>query len=241
MPAPATMRDLGGAARRHPACCGMTHTDAVEDALRTLFVLTGRGVPVGTSLLAAELSVTAPTMSTMLKRLEEHGLVTRGGDHGAELTEHGARHAREVVRRHRLLEAYLTTALGVPWDEVHHEADVLEHVISDALLDRIDALLDHPTLDPHGDPIPSPNRQHVEAWGDRLDLVEEGTRFRVERVYDRDSAALRYLAELGIQPGASVVVGAREPFGGPIWVSVGPLRHALGERLAGLVHGREER
>lgn len=241
MSGPVTMPDAAGVSRRRPTCCGMTHTDAVEDALRTIFVLTGRGVLVGTSVLAAELSVTAPTMSAMLRRLQENGLVTRTGDHGAALTEHGATHAQAVVRRHRLLETYLATALGVPWDGVHDEADLLEHVVSDALLERIDDALDHPESDPHGDPIPSPHRHHVEAWGDRLDRVEEGTRFRVERVYDRDSAALRYLAELGIQPGTSVVVGAREPFGGPLWVCVGARRHPLGERLAGLVHGRDER
>lgn len=230
-----------GATRRHPECCAITHTDAVEDALRTVFVRAGRGDPVSTSTLASDLSVAAPTMSIMLKRLEEHGLVERTDDHRAVLTEHGARHARQVVRRHRLLEAFLARVLDVPWDEVHDEADLLEHAVSDLLLARIDAMLDHPTLDPHGDPIPSPHQQHEEAWGQRLDRAHAGTRFRIERVYDRDSAALRYLAELGMQPGTTVAVGEREPFGGPLWVSVGSRRHALGEGLAVLVHGREER
>ncbi len=227
--------------RRHPACCEVTHTDAVEDALKTIFVLAGRGAAVSTSVLAQELSVTAPTVSIMLKRLESHGLVERTGDHHlAVLTPHGARHARQMVRRHRLLETFLATVLDVPWDEVHAEAEVLEHAVSDGLLARIDNLLGHPTLDPHGDPIPAPGVAHVEAWGQRLDQVGAGVRFRIERIYDRDSAALRYLAELGVQPGVTVEVGEREPFGGPLWVSIGDRRQALGEPLAGLVHGREE-
>ncbi|GEL17301.1 metal-dependent transcriptional regulator [Pseudonocardia asaccharolytica] len=231
----------GAAERRHPSCCDLTHTDAVEDTLKTIFVLAGRGSPVSTSALAYELAVTPPTASSMLKRLEAHGLVHRTEDHLAALTAHGARHAQQMVRRHRLLEAFLAQVLHVPWDEVHAEAEVLEHAVSDRLLARIDELLGHPTLDPHGDPIPSLGGNHVESWGQRLDQVRPGTRFRVERVYDRDSAALRYLADLGVQPGVTVEMHEHEPFGGPLWLSIGGRRQALSDRLAALVHGREER
>jgi DtxR family transcriptional regulator, Mn-dependent transcriptional regulator len=224
-----------------PACCGLTHTTAVEDALRTIFVRSGRGEPVSTSALASHLGLTPPTVSTMLKRLTEHGLLERTDDHRALLTQHGRKHAQEVVRRHRLLETFLVTVLDLTWDEVHDEADVLEHAVSDRLVDRIDEVLGHPTHDPHGDPIPPPAGRHDEGWGVRLDSVATGSRFRVERVYDRDSAALRYLAGLGVRPGVIIKVGERSPFGGPLWIELNGQRCALGDPLVCLVHGREER
>ena len=224
-----------------PACCGLTHTDAVEDALRTIFVRSGRSEPVSTSALAAHLGITAPTVSTMLKRLSDHGLVERTDDHRALLTPHGRKHAEEVVRRHRLLETFLVTALDLSWDEVHDEADVLEHAVSGRLIDRIDEVLGHPTHDPHGDPIPPPAGGHDEDWGARLDSMAPGTRFRVERVYDRDSDALRYLADLGVRPGVTIEVLEHSPFGGPLWIRLDGQRCALGDPLVCLVHGREER
>jgi DtxR family transcriptional regulator, Mn-dependent transcriptional regulator len=224
-----------------PACCGLTHTKAVEDALRTIFVRSGRGERVSTSALASHLGVTPPTVSTMLKRLTEHGLLERADDHSALLTPHGHKHAQEIVRRHRLLETFLVAVLQLTWDEVHDEADVLEHAVSDRLVDRIDEMLGHPTRDPHGDPIPSPEGLHNEVWGARLDMVAPGTRFRIERVYDRDSEALRYLADLGIRPGVTIEVLERSPFGGPLWIGLNGQRHALGDPLVCLVHGREER
>lgn len=222
---------------RLPACCGLAHTPAVEDTLRTIFVRRGRGEPTSTSALAEELQVSPPTVSIMLKRLTAGGLVERTDAHAAALTPHGTSHARDVVRRHRLLETFLERVLEVPWDEVHAEADALEHAVSDRLLDRIDAHLGRPDRDPHGDPIPRDGGPG-EEWGVRLDGAEDGARFAVERVYDRDSAALRYLAGLGIQPGVRLDVVRRAPFGGPLWVRVGGIEHALGDPLVRLVHGR---
>ena len=177
----------------------------------------------------------------MLRRLTDHGLLERTDDHRALLTPHGRRHAEEVVRRHRLLETFLVTLLDLAWDEVHDEADVLEHAVSDRLIDRMDEMLGHPTRDPHGDPIPPPAGRHDEVWGARLDTVAPGTRFRVERVYDRDSGALRYLADLGVRPGVTIEVMEHSPFGGPLWIRLDGQRHALGDPLACLVHGREAR
>ncbi|MHA6792457.1 metal-dependent transcriptional regulator [Pseudonocardia bannensis] len=226
---------------RSASCCGLTYTSAVEDALRTIFVRSGRGEPVSTSTLAQALGVTPPTASVMLKRLAAHGLVDRSEGHRATLTRHGAEHARTIVRRHRLLETFLAEVLGLPWDEVHAEADLLEHAVSDRLLDRIDEILGRPERDPHGDPIPMPGGGHEEYWGTRLDTAPVGCRFLVERVYDHDDAALRHLAGLGIRPGITLEVQERQPFGGPLWVRLHGRSHALGEPLTSLVHGREAR
>jgi DtxR family transcriptional regulator, Mn-dependent transcriptional regulator len=223
---------------RVPDCCSLPHTSAVEDTLRTVFVRSGRSEPVSTSALADELHVSPPTVSIMLKRLTAGGLLRRTEHHLAVLTEHGAAHARDIVRRHRLLETFLAQELGVPWDEVHVEADVLEHAVSDRLIDRIDGHLGRPDRDPHGDPIPRDGGALGEVWGLRLDAAPAGSAFDVERVYDRDSAALRYLADLGIHPGVRIDVTERQPFGGPLWVRVGAADHPLGEPLTHLVHGR---
>ena len=231
------MEDL----RSSRACCGLAPTAPAEDALRTIFVLSGRGDPVSTSVLARHLHVTAPTVSSMLRRLAEHGLVERAEDHRASLTPHGAGHARHVVRRHRLLETFLVQVIGLAPHEVHAEADALEHAVSDRLLDRIDELLGRPAHDPHGDPIPRAGDAHVEGWGTRLDDAAVGGEFRVERVQDWDDAALRHLTELGVVPGVTLVVLERAPFGGPLWVRFDGRDHALGEPLTRLVHGQEMR
>jgi DtxR family transcriptional regulator, Mn-dependent transcriptional regulator len=231
------MEDL----RSSRACCGLAPTAPAEDALRTIFVLAGRGAPVSTSVLARHLHVTAPTVSSMLRRLAEHGLVERAEDHRASLTPHGAGHARHVVRRHRLLETFLVQVIGLAPHEVHAEADALEHAVSDRLLDRIDELLGRPAYDPHGDPIPRAGDAHVEGWGTRLDDAAVGGEFRVERVQDWDDAALRHLTDLGVVPGVMLVVLERAPFGGPLWVRFDDRDHALGEPLTRLVHGQEVR
>jgi len=218
-------------------CCGLTRTDAVEDALKAMLELTGQGLPVGTTKLAHHLGVTPPTSSAMVKRLVGHGLVERIGVRDLGLTEHGAGHARHIIRRHRLLETFLVDVLKMPWDEVYAEAELLEHAVSDVLLARIDDLLGHPRLDPHGDPIPHGAEAHVESWGQSLDDVPVGSRFQVERIHHRDGEALRYLAHLGLRPGVTVDVVERAPFGGPVWVRLDGRAHALGVPLTRLVHG----
>ncbi len=230
------MEDL----RSSRACCGLVPTAPTEDALRIIFVLSGRGDEVSTSALARHLSVAPPTVSAMLGRLAEHGLVERT-DHRASLTPHGARHARHVVRRHRLLETFLVRVVGLAPYEVHDEADALEHAVSDRLLERMDELLGRPTQDPHGDPIPRSGETHVEGWGTRLADAAIGGEFRVERVQDWDGPALAHLTEVGVVPGLTLVVLERGPFGGPLWVRFDGHDHALGEPLTRLVHGREVR
>jgi DtxR family Mn-dependent transcriptional regulator len=213
---------------------------AVEDYLRVIHGVIGSGEPVTTGGLARRLGVSSPSVSAMLKRLEGDGLVERPEGNGLRLTTAGEQLALRVVRRHRLLETLLVRALGMTWDEVHVEADLLEHAVSDRLEERMDAVLGHPTRDPHGDPIPPRSGCHREDWGTPLDSAEPGVRFRVERVSDRDSASLRYLGELGVVPGAVLEVQEQAPFGGPRWVRVGGRRHALGAPLTHLVHGTVE-
>lgn len=221
-------------------CCELDHTPVVEDYLKTIFHLDSRGV-ARTSAIAEWLGVSAPSVSAMLKRLADGDLVDRG-PRTVALTGHGRRHALRVVRRHRLLETFLAETLDVPWDEVHDEAEVLEHALSERLEERIDAHLGHPARDPHGDPIPSADGEHDESWAEPLAGAPEGAAFVVERVSDRDAGALRYLADLGIRPGATLVVGERDPYGGPLWVTVGPAgereRRPVGPPLARMVTGR---
>lgn len=210
---------------------------ATEDYLKTIYHLTARGEVVTTGHLARELGVSSPSVSAMVKRLEDGELVDRPDPRSLRLTDTGERAALRVVRRHRLLETFLFRAAGVPWDEVHAEAELLEHALSARLEERIDAALGHPTRDPHGDPIPPLDGRHHEDWGTPLDAAPAHSRFRVQRVSDRDSAALRHLGKLGIVPGAEIDVVDQEPFGGPRWVVVDGTRHALGGPLTALVHG----
>ncbi|HZG88728.1 MAG TPA: metal-dependent transcriptional regulator [Pseudonocardia sp.] len=216
----------------------VTLSRATEDYLKAIYHVAHRGEPVTTGLLAHELGVSSPSVSSMVRRLEEGGLLRREDVRSFRLTETGERAALRVVRRHRLLETFLARMLDVPWDEVHAEAELLEHAISERLEERIDAVLGHPTHDPHGDPIPPREGPHEEIWGDALDSAAPGSRFLVDRVSDRDSAALRYLGELGVFPGVVVEVDEQEPFGGPRWVRVGGHRRSLGAPLTRLVHGR---
>lgn len=216
----------------------MPPSAAVEDYLKCIFHLVNEnGARVSTTAVAQRLGVAPPSVSAMLKRLEAEDLLRRTGT-GVVLTSEGERMAVRVVRRHRLIETFLHLSLGMPWHEVHAEAEVLEHAVSERLEACIDRALGHPTRDPHGDPIPPADlHDHVEAWPAPLTAAPVGTRFRVERISDRNPEALRYLEDLGIGPGVDVVVEERSPFDGPLWVSVGDTRHAVGTTLAGLVHG----
>jgi DtxR family Mn-dependent transcriptional regulator len=209
------------------------HSEAIEDYAKSIYALARRsGGPVSTNDLAERLSVTPASVSAMLKKLAERGLVEHVPYRGVLLTDAGQRVALEVLRHHRLLELYLTEHLDVPWDRVHEEAEALEHVISEDLEARIAAKLGNPTHDPHGDPIPSADLA-IDATDTRsLESLEEGARGRFVRVSDSDPAMLRYLDERGIALGEDLEVVERQPFGGPLTVVIGGARHVLGGALA---------
>src|SRR5690349_1906543 len=180
---------------------GMTH--AVQDYAKAIYALEEReGAAVSTNALAERMGVTAASASSMVKRLDGLGLVTHVPYRGVQLTDAGTKVALEILRHHRLLELYLAESLGVPWDRVHDEAEVLEHVLSEELEELIAAKLGHPTHDPHGDPIPTRDGRIVEAASIPLNALEPGARGRFARVSDSDPEMLRYLGERGIAPGA---------------------------------------
>jgi DtxR family Mn-dependent transcriptional regulator len=176
--------------------------------------------------------VSAASATAMVKKLARLGLVEHEPYRGVALTHPGTRMALEVIRHHRLLELYLMQALGLPWDRVHEEAERLEHHLSDELEARIDAALGHPTRDPHGDPIPTPQLELAGVDDRPLTDLEDGCPAIVKRVPDGDPELLRYLAELGVVPDESVVVVSRAPFEGPVTVEVGGRKHALSPKLA---------
>jgi DtxR family Mn-dependent transcriptional regulator len=168
----------------------------------------------------------------MVKRLGELGLVEHQPYRGVSLTEDGRRIALEVMRHHRLLELYLVETLGVPWDRVHQEAEVLEHVLSEELEEAIAAKLGDPTHDPHGDPIPTRELTIEEGTTQTLQSLEPGARGRFVRVSDSDPEMLRFLAERGIAPGDRLEVVEKQPFEGPLFVRFGDNVQVLGGSLA---------
>jgi len=206
---------------------------AVEDYVKAIYqVADETGGAVTTTALASWLHVTAPSVSAMLKRLDAMGLVAHAPYRGVVLTEQGRRLALSVVRRHRLLELFLAESLGLSWDQVHDQAEVLEHALSPELAAVIAEKLGHPNRDPHGDPIPTVDGQVVEEPTARLSTLAAGTAGVLVRVSDADPDKLRYLSAHGIGLGDSIEVGQRQPFGGSLSVRINGQLHALGAELA---------
>jgi DtxR family transcriptional regulator, Mn-dependent transcriptional regulator len=211
---------------------GAPLSQTAEDYLKAIFKLQSEQGKATTSALAERVGVSAPSATAMLKKLAALGLVEHEPYKGVRLTSAGEKSAIEIIRHHRLLEQYLSETLGLPIDELHAEADRLEHVLSEELEARIDQSLGYPTHDPHGDPIPDANLE-LPAESERalVDLVE-GERAVVSRVPDVDTALLRYLSTLSLLPGAHVELVAAAPFGGPVTVLSGGTEHAIARELA---------
>jgi DtxR family Mn-dependent transcriptional regulator len=208
-------------------------SESIENYAKAIYALEQRSnEAVTTNALAARLDVTPASASNMVKKLAELKLVTHEPYRGVRLTGKGRKVALEVLRHHRLLELYLAESLGVPWDRVHDEAEILEHVLSEELEELIAAKLGHPTHDPHGDPIPSRDLSISEERTESLAALEVGTCGVFVRVSDSDPEMLRYLSERGITPGDSFEVVERQPFDGPLSTRFGGRVHVLGGALA---------
>ena len=219
-------------AHQHHQPAGIS--SAIEDYAKAIYALERRaaGEAVTTNALAERLGVTPGSASGMVKRLAELGLVEHEPYRGVQLTEDGRRVALEVIRHHRLLELYLVQSLGVPWDRVHEEAEVLEHVLSEELEELIATKLGNPTHDPHGDPIPTRELTIEEEPTQSLQSLQAGATGRFTRVSDSDPEMLRFLADRGISPGDSFEVIDKQPFGGPLFIRFGDNVHVLGGDLA---------
>lgn len=207
-------------------------TPAMEDYLKEAFKLQQEGQPATTQRLAERLGLSGPSVTNMVKRLDELHLARHTPYQGMELTDAGNRVALEVIRHHRLIELYLANALGYSWDEVHEEAERLEHHVSEALEDRMARALGDPAFDPHGDPIPSREGDVPTVADISLADLVPGQRGTVRRVSDHDKEQLRYLGDLGIRPGALVQMVERHPFDGPLRLRIDSAECLLGAPLA---------
>jgi DtxR family Mn-dependent transcriptional regulator len=207
-------------------------SDATQDYLKEIHKLRLEGRKATTSAIADRLGVRPPSATAMVKKLAVLGLAEHAPYRGVELTPAGERVALEVIRHHRLLEQYLAQALGLSLDEVHTEADRLEHALSEELEARIDRSLGFPTHDPHGDPIPDRDLKLDRSRLKTLASLEPGDEAVVQRVPDGDEALLRYLKSLALVPGRKVKVRRAEPFGGPLTVRIGKADHAISRELA---------
>lgn len=207
-------------------------TGPVEDYLKTIYELASRDGVAATSDVASALGVAPASVTGMIRRLAAQGLLDYVKYRGVHLTAHGRRAALSTIRRHRILETYLTRVLGYPWDRVHDEAERLEHAASDELIECMSAAMGHPTADPHGAPIPTADGVVDERLLQTLAELPVGARARMVRVSDKNPELLRYLADIALQPGVDVTVLARAPFDGPITLELGANEAIVGATLA---------
>jgi DtxR family Mn-dependent transcriptional regulator len=210
-------------------------TPSMEDYLKAIYKLEHNNAPVTNQRLADELKFSGPSVTNMIKRLNELRLVTHNPYHGVHLTPAGQQVALEVVRHHRLLELYLSEALGFDWDQVHAEAELLEHHVSEELEARMEQVLGFPEFDPHGDPIPTrtgelPMRQDIALTEALLDQFVV-----ITRVSDRNPDHLRFLGEMNLRPGVELQVTEIMPFGGPVRVSVDRHEHLVPLEVAAAI------
>jgi DtxR family Mn-dependent transcriptional regulator len=211
------------------------YTAPVEDYLKAIYDLERAGRAASTNEIAQRLAIAPASVSGMVRRLAEHGLLEHERYRGVRLTDAGRRVALRTLRRHRVIEAYLTRALGYGWDRVHDEAERLEHAASDELVDRMAAAIGEPRTDPHGAPIPTREGEIDEPAHFAISDLAPEQCGRVVRVSDDDPARLRYLDELGLRLGSEVTLLDRAPYGGPIRIRVGNCERLIGPQLAASV------
>ena len=206
-------------------------TRSVEDYLKAIYQLSPEGRPASTSEIAHLLALSPPSVTGMVKRLSEHGLLEHVPYRGVQLTDEGRRAALRMVRRHRLIEAYLVEFLGYSWDTVHEEAERLEHAVSDTMVERMATALGNPVVDPHGDPIPTVDGSIPEPACTALSDVPVGETVEIHRVHESQPERLRYIASLGLRPGVRVRVLDRQPFDDLVTIEVGGDQHVIGREL----------
>ncbi len=211
------------------------YTASVEDYLKAIYEIEASSGAAGTNEIADRLAVASASVSGMIRRLADQGLLEHEKYRGVRLTHAGRRVALGTIRRHRIIESYLMQALGYPWDRVHEEAERLEHAASDELVDRMAAAIDEPAVDPHGAPIPTRDGRVAESPSVPLSALEPGQTGHLMRVEDEDADLLRYLDQLGLHLGVAITLIARAPFDGPLTLRAGAepgTEHIIGIALA---------
>lgn len=211
----------------------MSRSQSVEDYLKAIYKLENElDGGVSTSRLAEEMSVANASVTNMVKRLSEMGMVRYESYYGTRLTETGEKIALEIIRHHRLLELYLKEIMGYSWDEVHDEAEQLEHHISEQFEDKIAELLNNPTVDPHGDPIPTKDGKMPDITSRPLCDLPEKSPAVIRRVKNQNPELLRYLEKQGLIPGVLVEVIRKEPFEGPVYIKAENKEMTIGFNIA---------
>ncbi len=210
-------------------------TRSVEDYLKAIYHLSLDGQPASTSAIAQALDLAPPSVSGMIRRLSDLGLLEHVPYRGVALTDEGRRAALRMVRRHRIIEAYLVARLGYSWDSVHEEAERLEHAVSDGLIERMAGALGHPQFDPHGDPIPDVHGRIEELLYTPLSEVDVGETVEIHRVDTGHAERLRYLSDTGLTPGTIIKVTGRQPFNGPLTIDREGHSQIIGHELARLL------
>jgi DtxR family transcriptional regulator, Mn-dependent transcriptional regulator len=206
-------------------------TRSVEDYLKAIYQLSPEGRPASTSEIAHFLALSPPSVTGMVKRLSEHGLLEHVPYRGVQLTDEGRRAALRMVRRHRLIEAYLVEFLGYTWDTVHAEAEQLEHAVSETMIGRMADALGNPSVDPHGEPIPAADGSIHELACTALSEIPVGKTVEIHRVQESQPERLRYMASLGLKPGAHVTVVDRQPFDDLVTIEIEGTQHVIGREL----------
>ncbi len=210
-------------------------TTSVEDYLKAIYAITRQGHPASTSDIAGWLGLSAPSVSGMVKRLAGQGLLEHRPYKGVELTAKGRRGALTVLRRHRIIESYLVERLGYSWDSVHQEAERLEHAVSEVLIERMADALGNPEFDPHGDPIPRPDGSMAEATSTPMPDIAVGQEGVLRQVRSNDAEQLRFIASVGLKPGAVFTVLGQQPFHGPTTIRLGDTEQVIGHQIASLL------
>ena len=214
-------------------------SQAAEDYLKAIYKLEENEESVATTDLAKKIGTTPAATTKMIKQLAENNLVTHEPYHGVRLTASGRRIALEIIRHHRLLELYLHRELGYGWDEVDAEAEKLEHFISEEFEDRIDKVLGYPVTDPHGDPIPTRDGAVSMRRCTPLADMEPGGHFVVLRVRDSNAEALRYMSDIGLKLETVLILKDKQPFNGPLDITIDGVPRSIGRELAGYVFVEE--